>query len=66
MKMKTLNDVWKYLCQKPGYNLTQFYVKNPNEVAKAFWNGVLTVLEIEGKISNEDGMNIWNELTKGV
>ena len=60
--MKTLEDVWKYLCQKPSYDLMQFYVKNPNEVAQAFWNGVLTVLEIEGKITSEDGMNIWNEL----
>ncbi len=63
--MKTLNDVWKYLCQKNGYDLMQFYVKNPNEVAQAFWNGVLTVLEIEGKITHEDGMNIWNELIGG-
>lgn len=60
--MNTLNEVWKYLCQRPGYDLMQFYVKNPNEVAKAFWNGVLVVLEIEGKITKEQGMNIWNEL----
>lgn len=63
--MNTLNEVWKYLCQRPGYDLMQFYVKNPNEVAKAFWNGVLTVLEIEEKITQEQGMNIWNELVKG-
>lgn len=62
--METYNEVWKYLCQKPGYDLMQFYVKNPNEIAKGFWNGVLTVLEIEGKITNEQAMKIWNEITK--
>ena len=61
--MKTLNDVWKYLCESGNArSLMQFYVSNPNEVAQAFWNGALTVLELEGKISHEDGMNIWNEL----
>lgn len=60
--MKTLHEVWKYLCKKHGHDLMQYYVKNPNDVAKAFWHGVLTVLEIEGKITAEDGMNIWNEL----
>ena len=63
--METLSEVWKYLCQKPGYDLMQFYVKNPNEVAKAFWHGVLTVLEIEGKITQEQGMKIWEEITNG-
>ena len=64
----TLNDVWKYLCAGKsgnGINLSQFYVNNPNETAKAFWNGVLTVLEIEGKISEANGWNIWKELTGG-
>ena len=60
--MKTWNDIWKYLCQKPARDLMQFYCENPNEVAKAFWHGVLTVLEIEGKVSREDGMAIWNEI----
>ena len=60
--MKTYSDLWKYICQKGGYNYMQFYVSNPNDVAKAFWHGVLTVLEIEGKISNEDANNIWNEI----
>ena len=63
--MKTYSDLWKYICQKAGYNYMQFYVSNPNEVAKAFWHGVLTVLEIEGKISNEDANNIWNEIVGG-
>jgi len=63
--MKTWNDVWKYLCKKNGYDLMQFYCKNPNEVAKAFWNGVLTVLELEGKVTNEDANNIWNEIING-
>lgn len=64
--MKTWNEVWKYLCKnKSGYDLMQFYVANPNEVAKAFWHGVLTILEIEGKVTNEDANNIWNEITKG-
>lgn len=63
--MKTYSDLWKYICQKSGHNYSQFYVSNPNEVAKAFWNGVLTVLEIEEKISNEDANNIWNEIVGG-
>lgn len=63
--MKTYSDLWKYICQKAGYNYMQFYVSNPNEVAKAFWHGVLTVLEIEGKISNEDANSIWNEIVGG-
>lgn len=64
--MKTWNDVWKYLCKnKSGHDYMQFYVANPNEVAKAFWHGVLTILEIEGKVTNEDANNIWNEITKG-
>lgn len=66
--MKTWNDVWKYLCNgKPGngVNLSQFYCPNPNETAKAFWNGVLTVLEIEKKITAEDGWAIWQEITGG-
>lgn len=61
--MKALNDVWKYLCESGNArSLMQFYVKNPNETAKAFWHGVLTVLEIEGKVTNEDANNIWNEI----
>lgn len=63
--MKTWNDVWQYLCQKRGYDISQYYVSNPNETALAFWHGVLTVLELEGKISQADGINIWNEITKG-
>lgn len=61
--METWNEVWKYLCQRPGYDLMQFYVKNPNDVAKAFWNGVLTVLELEGRITKEQGWKIWKEIT---
>lgn len=63
--MKTWSEVWKYICDNTGMraiDLMQFYVKNPNETAKAFWHGVLTILEIDGKITNEDGMNIWNEI----
>ncbi len=63
--METWHEVWQYLCQRPGYDLMQFYVKNPNETAKAFWNGVLTVLELEGRITREQGWNIWKEITKG-
>ncbi len=63
--MKTWSEVWKYLCKKPGYDLMQYYVKNPNDVSKAFWHGVLTVLEIEGKVTIEDANNIWNEIVGG-
>ena len=63
--METLNEVWQYLCKgTEGYNILQFYVPNPNQVALAFWHGTLTVLEIEGKITKEQGMKIWKELTE--
>lgn len=66
VEVKTLHDVWVYLCGSgKGCDLAQFYCKNPNEVAKAFWNGVLTVLELEGKVTNEDANNIWNEFING-
>lgn len=61
--MKTWHDVWQYLCKKNGHDLMQFYCKNPNDTAKGFWHGVLTVLELEGKVTKEDAINIWNEIT---
>lgn len=61
--MKTQQEVWEYLCNNGfGRSCMQFYVSNPNEVAKAFWNGVLCVLEAEGKVTHEDGMKIWSEV----
>jgi hypothetical protein len=62
--METYNDVYRYLCSK-GYGraIAQFYVQNPNEVAKAFWNGVLTTLEVDGKITSSASWNIWKEIT---
>lgn len=66
--METWSDVWVYLCNNSkarAYDLMQYYCENPNEIAKAFWNGVLTILEAEGKLSKENGINIWNEITKG-
>lgn len=63
--MKTWNEVWKYLCKKPGYDLMQYYVTNPNDEAKCFWHGVLTVLEIEGKITSDEGWDIWQEIVGG-
>lgn len=64
--MNTLNELWQYVCKSRngGYDLIQFYVKNPNDIAKAFWHGVLTVLEIEGKITQEQGWHIWKEITE--
>lgn len=61
--MKTWNDVWQYLCNAGfGRACSQFYCERPNETAKAFWNGILTVLEAEGKISGADATEIWNEI----
>lgn len=61
--MKTMNDLWKYICKHGNAReFAQFYVSNPNEVAKAFWNGVLTVLEIEGKITREEANLIWSDI----
>ena len=63
MRMKTQHDVWEFLCKSNGArDLLQYYVHNPNDVAKAFWHGVLTVLEIEGKITEEEANNIWSEV----
>lgn len=60
--MKKWNEVWRYLCNLPRYDLIRYYVNKPNEVSKAFWKGVLAVLELEGKITQEDSINIWNEM----
>ena len=60
--MKNLDDIWKYLCDN-GYarSCSQFYC-NKSETAKAFWNGMLTALEIEGKITTADASEIWREV----
>ena len=64
--MNTWNKIWEYLCKsKRGYDYSQYFVDKPNEIAKAFWHGVLTILEIEGKITNENANNIWCEITNG-
>lgn len=62
--MKTLNDLWLYICKntKNAYDYAQYYTANMNETAKAFWNGMLTVLEAEGKITKEDSLRIWYEI----
>ena len=63
IRMNTQHDVWEFLCKSKGArDLLQYYVINPNDVAKAFWHGVLTVLEIEGKITEEESNNIWSEV----
>ena len=60
--MKNLADLWKYLCDN-GYarSCSQFY-GSKSETAKAFWNGMLTALEIEGKITTADAIEIWMEV----
>ena len=62
--MNTYSDVWNYLCNKGfGRSCSQFYVKNPNETAKGFWNGILTALEAAGTIDAETSYKIWVEIT---
>ena len=62
--MKTFEDLWNYICDcGRARACSQFYVSNPNETAKAFWNGMLTALEIEGKLTTEEANNIWKEIT---
>lgn len=64
--MKTWQDLWEYLCDNGFcHSCSQFWVTNPNEIAKAFWNGMLCVLESEGKVTKEDANNIWNEIERG-
>lgn len=63
--MKTWNELWVYLCDKGvARDIMQFYVSDPNDVAKAFWNGVLTGLEAGGEITREDANEIWCEIDK--
>ena len=64
--MKTWDDLWKYLCKNGfGHCCFQFWFGNQNEVTKAFWNGMLCVLESEGNVTHEDANNIWNEIERG-
>lgn len=64
-QMKTWNELWGYMCDKgEARNAVQFYVSDPNEVAKAYWNGVLTALEMEGVITRDDANEIWCEIDK--
>lgn len=64
--MKTWQDLWEYLCDNGfGHSCSQFWVSNPNDVAKAFWNGMLCVLESEGKVTKEDANSIWDEIING-
>lgn len=61
--MNTWNDLWQYMCDKgAGRNALQFYCENPNERAKAFWNGVLTGLEMTGEITRDQANEIWCEI----
>lgn len=63
--MKSLNELWGYMCDKgEGRNAVQFYVRDPNEVAKAYWNGVLTALEMEGVINRDEANEIWCDVDK--
>ena len=61
--MKTYEDLWSYICDNgQAMACSQFYVNKPNETAKAFWNGMLTALECDGKITKEEANNIWKEI----
>ncbi len=63
--MKTLNELWVYMCDKGlARDAMQFYVSDPNEVAKAYWNGVLTALEMEGVINKDEANEIWCDVDK--
>lgn len=66
VEVKTLHDVWVYLCETGrARDLSQYYCSDPNDIARAFWDGVLTVLELEHKITPKDANIIWNELING-
>lgn len=63
--MNSLNELWQYMCDKgAARNAVQFYVENPNDRAKAFWNGILTALEMEGKITRDEANKIWCDVDK--
>ena len=59
-------DLWRYISKDFGKAIScaKYYVKNPTPEAKAFWSGVLTVLEYEGVITRETGLSIWDEITE--
>lgn len=63
--MNSLNELWQYMCDKgSARNAIQFYVDDPNDIAKAFWNGILTGLEMEGRITRDEANRIWCDVDK--
>ena len=63
--MNSLNELWQYMCDKgTARNALQFYVDDPNEIAKAYWNGMLTGLEMAGVITKDEANRIWCDVDK--
>ena len=62
----TWNDLWLYISKDFGRAIScaKYYVKHPTPEGEAFWHGVLTVLEYEGKITRETALSIWEEITE--
>lgn len=61
--MNSWDELWQYMCDKgSARNAIQFYVDDPNDIAKAFWNGVLTGLEMTGEITRDQANKIWREI----
>lgn len=59
--METLNDLIKYVKQIDNeFGFFSQYVDDlRGEKREGFWRGVLLVLEIEKKLTNEMAMDVW-------
>ena len=58
--MNTFKDLCEYVAHS-NFSLP-YGIGKINERSKLFWNGVLVVLEAEGRISLKEGKEIWNEI----
>ena len=62
--MNSFNEVWKYLCTEVNpKRISHYYMESSKLESKCFWDGVLTALEVEKRISSEDADKIWKEIT---
>lgn len=63
--IKTFSDLWAFMCKSDNaLSFIQYYTTNPNETARAFWIGVLSTLELTGKITHDRALLLWAEITR--
>lgn len=63
--IKTYADLWVFMCDSgDAFALSRYYTTNPDETARAYWQGVLTTLELTGKITHARALLLWAEITR--